>query len=139
MVDVQPPARTSIEATVFDSERNVLRGGYSPSSGQYHFPLQIVCPYSGADDVEAVMLSTEATAWGWTVVTAPPPGYSGPVPYGFGVVELTHEKLRLVTRLRISDPAELSFGDALQLVADVVGHDEVGNEVVVWAFAKVVS
>ena len=65
-----------------------LIGGYSPTSGQYHFPLLDTCPYSGATDVERVLLSRDATLWAWTAVTAAPPGYEGPVPYGFGVVEL---------------------------------------------------
>jgi uncharacterized protein len=92
-----------------------LRGGYSPTSGKYHFPLQQVCPYTGADDVEEVALSRDATLWAWTAVTAAPPGYEGPVPFGFGVVELVKEKLRIITRLRESDPSQLTFGQPMQL------------------------
>jgi uncharacterized OB-fold protein len=88
------------------------------------------CPYSGATDVERVVLSGAATLWVWTAVTAAPPGYQGGVPYGFGVVELVQEQLRVITRLRESDPARLEFGQALTLVAD-----ELPNGVVTWAFA----
>src|SRR5689334_20477081 len=107
-----------------------LIGGFSPTSGKYHFPLLDTCPYSGATDVERVLLSRDATLWAWTAVTAAPPGYTGPVPYGFGVVELVHEQLRIITRLRQADPGRLAFGQAMTLVAD-----ELPDGVVTWAFA----
>jgi uncharacterized protein len=107
-----------------------LIGGYSPTSTKYHFPLLDTCPYSGATDVQRVLLSGAATLWAWTAVTAAPPGYTGPVPYGFGVVELVHEQLRVITRLREPDPAQLEFGQAMTLVAE-----ELPDGVVTWAFA----
>ena len=107
-----------------------LIGGWSPTSGRFHFPLLDVCPYSGEADVERVLLSRDATLWAWTAVTAAPPGYEGPVPFGFGVVELTAERLRIVTRLREADPTRLAFGQPLTLVAD-----ELPGGVVTWAFA----
>jgi uncharacterized OB-fold protein len=112
-----------------------LVGGYSPSSGRYHFPRFDVCPYTGADDVERVLLSRSGTLWAWTAVTTAPPGYAGSVPFGFGIVELTAEQLRVVTRLTVAEPAALSFGQAMTVVADVVGPGDDGNELVAWAFA----
>ncbi len=111
-----------------------LIGGYSPKSGRYHFPRLDTCPYSGATDVETVTLSALATLWAWTAVTAAPPGYAGPVPFGFGVVELEQEHLRVITRLTEPDPARLAFGDPMQLVADTL-PDADGGSVVTWAFA----
>ena len=107
-----------------------LIGGYSPTSTKFHFPLLDTCPYSGATDVQRVVLSRDATLWAWTAVTAAPPGYTGPVPYGFGVVELVHEQLRVITRLREADPSRLEFGQPMTLVAD-----ELSDGVVTWAFA----
>jgi uncharacterized protein len=107
-----------------------LIGGYSATSKRFHFPLLDTCPYSGARDVERVELSRDGTLWAWTAVTAAPPGYEGPVPYGFGIVELTHEQLRIVTRLRESDPSSLSYGQAMSLVAD-----ELPGGMITWAFA----
>jgi uncharacterized OB-fold protein len=107
-----------------------LIGGYSPTSTKFHFPLLDTCPYSGATDVERVALSGAATLWAWTAVTAAPPGYTGPVPYGFGVVELVREQLRVITRLRERDPGKLAFGQPMTLVAD-----ELPGGVVTWAFA----
>jgi uncharacterized protein len=110
-----------------------LIGGYSPTSGRHQFPRLDTCPYSGATDIETVTLSSEATLWTWTAVTAAPPGYAGPVPFGFGVVELEHEHLRVITRLTESDPAQLLFGQAMRLVADNLPGDD-GEPVVTWAF-----
>jgi uncharacterized OB-fold protein len=112
-----------------------LVGGYSPTSGKYHFPLLSTCPYSGATDVQRVHLSAVGTLWGWTAVTAAPPGYLGEVPFGFGVVELPENDLRVITRLTVSDPGALEFGQPMQLVVDPLHVDDDGNEVVTWAFA----
>jgi hypothetical protein len=62
-------------------------------------------------------------------VTAAPAGYEGPVPYGFGVVELNDSGLRVVTRLTEPDPARLTFGQPMVLVAD-----QVSDDVATWAF-----
>ncbi|HTL86649.1 MAG TPA: OB-fold domain-containing protein [Acidimicrobiia bacterium] len=107
-----------------------LLGGYSPSSGKYHFPRLDTCPYTGARDVEPVALSRDATLWAWTAVTAAPPGYEGPVPYGFGIVELTKEHLRVITRLQCADVDALQFGQPMTLVADELPSGET-----TWAFA----
>ncbi len=123
----------AIQAGLFEIAADgsiTLIGGYSPTSAKYHFPLLDTCPYSGAIDVQRVVLSTVATLWAWTAVTSAPPGYTGPVPYGFGVVELVREKLRVITRLRETDPDRLEYGQSMTLVAD-----ELPDEVVTWAFA----
>jgi uncharacterized OB-fold protein len=73
--------------------------------------------------------------WAWTAVTAAPPGYQGHVPYGFGVVELTEEQLRVITRITEPDPAALHFGQSMHAVAEVLHVDDFGNEVLTWAFA----
>jgi uncharacterized OB-fold protein len=110
-----------------------LLGGYSPSSGLHHFPRFGICPYTGADDVEPARLADRGTLWAWTAVTTAPPGYTGAVPFGFGVVELTGG-LRLVTRITETDPAALELGTPMRLVADVVAIDDDGTEVIAWAF-----
>lgn len=110
-----------------------LIGGYSPTSERFHFPRLDSCPYTGATDVETVTMSSEATLWAWTAVTAAPPGYLGTVPFGFGVVELVRERLRVITRLTEADPANLSFGEPMQLVAETLPGER-GEPVVTWAF-----
>ncbi len=109
-----------------------LVGGFSHISGHHHFPLGPVCPYTGADDVEQVLLPRDGHLWAWTAVTHPPPGYDGPIPYGFGVVELDHIGLRVVTRLTESDPSRLYQGQRMTLVTD-----DLGDHVATWAFAPV--
>jgi uncharacterized OB-fold protein len=131
------PMRRAIAPELFDLDADgnlTLLGGYSPTSGLHHFPRVSICPYTGADDVEGARLADRGTLWAWTAVTAAPPGYSGPVPFGFGIVELP-DGLRVVTRITEADPAALGFGMAMRLVADVVAVDDDGTEVVAWAFA----
>lgn len=109
-----------------------LIGGYSHISGHHHFPLGPVCPFTGAADVARVLLPRDGRLWAWTAVTHPPPGYDGPVPYGFGVVELDGIGLRVITRLAESDPTRLHQGQRVTLVTD-----DVGGGVATWAFAPV--
>ena len=106
-----------------------LVGGWSPTSGRHHFPLAERCPYSGADDVERVLLPTTGRLWLWTAVTAAPPGYDGPVPYGFGVVALDGIDLNVIGRLDETDPSNLREGMAARVVAEHTGDVET------WAFA----
>jgi uncharacterized OB-fold protein len=102
-----------------DGDSIVLLGGYSRTSGHHHFPLGEVCPYTGADDVEPVDLPVTGRLWLWTAVTSAPPGYEGPVPYGFGVVDLDGIDLRVVGRLTAADPANLREGQPMRLVPDL--------------------
>jgi uncharacterized OB-fold protein len=130
-------ARRAVAPDLFelgDDGGLTLLGGYSPSSGLHHFPRFATCPYTGADDVEPARLANRGTLWAWTAVTAAPPGYTGPVPFGFGVVELT-DGLRIVTRITEADPAALTFAMQMRVVADVIAVDDDGTEVVAWAFA----
>ena len=128
-----PRAISSGLFELHDDGTIMLVGGYSPTSRRYHFPRLDSCPYTGATDVETVELSPDATLWAWTAVTAAPPGYAGPVPFGFGVVELVHEQLRVITRLTEADPGNLVFGQPMRLVADTLPGED-GEPVVTWAF-----
>jgi len=110
-----------------------LVGGFSPTSGLHHFPIAEVCPYSGAADVERRLLSPTGTLWGWTSVETAPPGYAGPVPYGFGIVELP-EGIRIVTRLTEPDPSRLAFGQPVRLVVEMMPVTD-GDTAEIYAFA----
>jgi uncharacterized OB-fold protein len=116
-----------------DPDGLVLLGGRSTSSGLTHFPLRAVCPYTGADDVVPVDLPRTGRLWAWTAVTAPPPGYCGPVPYGLGIVELD-DGLRVVGRITVADVDALEAGRPMAVVADTVPGDD-GDPATVWAFA----
>jgi uncharacterized OB-fold protein len=112
----------------------VLRGGRCRSCRAPQFPRPEACGVCGGPTDELRLSGNGASLWGWTSVQAAPPGYDGPVPYGFGVVELP-EGLRVITRLTEPDPANLHFGQPMRLVPDVVARDADGNDVVTWAFA----
>ena len=92
-----------------------LVGGQCASCRRRHFPPASWCPWCGGEEVDTVTLSTTGTLWAWTAVVAPPPGYDGEVPYGFGVVELPADGLRLVTRLTEPDPSRLTLGQPVEL------------------------
>ena len=92
-----------------------LLGSRCADCSGHHFPRHTTCPYCSSDRVVEVELSPSGQLWAWTAVTAAPPGYTGPVPFGFGVVELP-EGVRVITRLTESDPARLEFGQAMRLV-----------------------
>ena len=91
-----------------------LIGGECASCGRRHFPRATICPWCGHGEVTEVTLSSEGTLWGWTAVNAAPPGYEGPVPYGFGVVELPADGIQVVTRLVEADPSALDVGMAMR-------------------------
>jgi uncharacterized OB-fold protein len=111
-----------------------LHGGRCTACERHHFPAASRCPYCGAADVTEVALSDRGTLWAWTAVTAPPPGYRGEVPFGFGVVELP-EGIRVITRLTEADPARLAFAMPMRLVVDPLHTDDDGRTVVTYAFA----
>ncbi len=111
----------------------VLVGGRCRACKKVCFPRQQVCPYCSCEPVDEMELSRTGTLWAWTAVTAPPPGYEGPVPYGFGVVELP-EGLRVITRLTESDPSKLEFGQTMELVLEPLTEDG-GRRVLTYAFA----
>jgi uncharacterized protein len=103
-----------------------LLGGECGDCGRRHFPLAEWCPWCGGEGPTQVQLSTGGVLWSWTTVLHPPPGYSGEVPYGFGVVELPADGLRIVTRLTETDPARLSAGQPMRFVVDPAAES--------WAF-----
>lgn len=114
-----------------DEDGVTLLGGHSPSSGLRHFPLAPVCPYSGADDVEPVDLPRTGTVWLHTTVNLAPPGYRGPVPYDFGVVELDGEPvLRVVGRLAGEG---LARGTPVHLQGEELPGPD-GEPVTTWVF-----
>ena len=99
-----------------------LLGGDCGACGRVQFPMASTCPACGGDDVGEVHLPSRGKLWGWTAVTAPPPGYLGTVPFGFGVVELDGG-LRVITRLEEPDLTRLEFGMPMHLVIAVLGPD----------------
>jgi uncharacterized protein len=124
------PTRPVREGLFTDSH---LVGGRCGSCARYHFPAAETCPYCGSDDTTPVELSNTGTLWGWTVVTAAPPGYRGEAPFGFGVVELP-EGIRVISRVEEGDPARLSFGMPVRFAVTPLRTDDDGTQVVTYTF-----
>ena len=66
-------------------------------------------------------------------MNARPPGYRGPLPYGFGIVELP-EGLRVVSRLAESRLEELGPGMPLALEIAPLFVNDAGDEVLSFAY-----
>jgi uncharacterized OB-fold protein len=122
------------EGLFVEGDPPVLLGTRCGNCGSVHFPRADACTYCATEDPEPIELSGSGTLWAWTAVTAPPPGYQGEVPFGVGVVELP-EGVRIIGRLTESDPAALSFGQAMELRIVALHADEDGSEVMTYAFA----
>jgi hypothetical protein len=99
-----------------------------------HFPAASVCPYCAAGDCVETEVGPAARLWLHTVVSTRPPGYRGPLPYGFGVVEID-EGLRVVTRLSEPRPDRLQPGMAMRLIVEPLFIDDEGAAVFSYAFA----
>ena len=105
-----------------------------PGCGRHHFPAAETCPYCRGDGCEAAAVGARGRIYLATVVTAAPPGYRGPVPYGFGVVEL-EEGLRVVTRLADARIESLAPGTPVELQVAPLFRNEDGDEVLSFSYA----
>jgi uncharacterized OB-fold protein len=68
------------------------------------FPRETRCPHCRSTDLKPLPLSTTGTVFSYTIVRVPVPGYTGPVPYGLGVVELP-DGIRVNSTL-VAEPLE---------------------------------
>ena len=110
-----------------------LLAGRCIACGQLHFPRGPVCPYCAADDPDERPVGPTARLWLFTAVTSRPPGYRGPLPFGFGIVELDGG-LRVVARLTEADVTRLRPGLPMRLVLEPLHTDDDGRPVVSYAF-----
>jgi len=126
----------AIHGGLFVVERGEARllAGRCTSCRDLHFPREDECPYCGAD-AEACSVGPGATLKLFTVVRTAPPGYRGPVPYGFGAVELDGTGLCVLGRLTEADADRLRVGLPLHLVVEPLFTDDAGQAVLSWAFA----
>ncbi len=111
-----------------------LLAGRCVACARLHFPASSICPYCGTADATPAAIGARGTLWLWTVVANRPPGYRGPVPFGFGVVELADDGLRVVTRLTEPRLASLRQGLPMRLVLDTLFTDDDGVAVVSYAY-----
>ena len=117
-----------------DAGPPALLGSRCAACGSVLFPRADACTYCATEDPDPVELSGTGTLWAWTAVTAAPPGYTGEVPFGVGVVELP-EGVHVIARLTESDPAALATGQPMELRIETLHRDDEGNDVVTYTFA----
>lgn len=110
-----------------------LLAGCCAACHRLHFPRGPVCPYCAADACEEHPVGPGGLLWLYTAVNARPPGYRGPLPFGFGIVELPGG-LRVVTRLTEARLDRLRPGLAMRLVLEPLHADDDGRPVVSYAF-----
>ena len=101
--------------------------------GKHHFPAGTTCPYCSGSECGVEAIGARGTLYLHTVVNARPPGYRGPLPYGFGIVELP-EGLRVVSRLAESRLEELRPGMPLALEIAPLFVNDAGDEVLSFAY-----
>ncbi len=111
-----------------------LLAGRCADCEKLHFPAAPGCPYCGAGDARVEPVGPTGRLALYTEVANRPPGYRGPLPYGFGVVQVDGGDLRVVTRLTESRLDRLSPGLAMRLVVEPLFTDDDGREVLAWAF-----
>jgi uncharacterized OB-fold protein len=101
-----------------------LLGAHCQTCDRVSFPAAKWCPYCRSAELESKWLSSTGTIFSYTIVRTPVPGYTGPVPYGLGVVELP-ERIRIKTVL-VAEPLEaLSIGAPVSFcLLDVGNADE---------------
>ena len=112
-----------------------LLAGRCASCRELHFPAADTCPYCGAGAV-AQPIGSRGTLRLFTVVATAPPGYRGPVPYGFGVVEVEASGLCVVSRLEEAALERLAPGLPMHLVIAPLFSDAEGCDVLSWSFAR---
>jgi uncharacterized OB-fold protein len=119
---------------VVDDAGPRLLAGRCERCRELHFPAAETCPYCGQSAVPEPV-GPRGTLRLFTVVQTAPPGYQGPVPYGFGVVELDATGLCVVSRLDETSLARLRPGLPLTLRIAPLFTDPDGHDVLSWSFA----
>jgi hypothetical protein len=118
---------------VEDADGPRLLAGRCPACARLHFPAAPVCPYCGSDGCAEARVGPEGRLCLYTAIVSPPPGYRGPVPYGFGVVELAGG-LRVIARLGEARLERLRPGLPVRLAVEPLFTDDEGREVRSYVF-----
>ena len=111
----------------------MLVGWQCRRCGEHFFGEVLFCRSCSSQDLESVQLSSRGSLHSYTIVRVPPPGWKGEVPYALGQVELP-EGPHVLCRVVDCPHERLSVGMALELTTEVVGEDDAGNRLVVYAW-----
>jgi uncharacterized protein len=115
-----------------------LLASWCPGCKHLHFPSASSCTYCGGTDCSVQAVGPLGSLFLFTEIRTAPPGYRGPVPYGFGVVELA-EGLRVVTQLTGTNATTLRPGIAMRLVITTLCTDDDEAPVLSYAFTPCVE
>jgi uncharacterized OB-fold protein len=110
-----------------------LAGSKCKSCGELVFPKRARCTNCSAEEMEEVALSKKGKIYTYTIVHNATPGYTGPLPYAVGAVELP-EGIVILSPLTQCDFEKLEVGMAVELVLEKLYEDENGNEVMSYKF-----
>jgi len=110
-----------------------LLGVKCKSCGELFFPKRNRCTNCFAEEIEEVALSKKGKIYTYTIVHNATPGYTGPVPYGVGAVELP-EGIVILSPLTQFNFDKLKIGMDVELVLEKLYEDEKGNEVISYKF-----
>lgn len=99
----------------------------------HQFPAAATCPYCGGR-CDTLPVGPDGELRLLTVVHKAPPGYRGPVPYGFGVVRLREVPLEVISRVCGPSLESIAPGTPLRLAIEPLYRDEDGCDVLSWAF-----
>ena len=118
------------------SEEPHLLGSKCSVCGEAFFPRRTRCANCGNERLEQVLLSRRGKLYNYTIVHNATPGYTGPVPYGVGRVELP-EGCAISGLLIGCDLKTIKIGMPFELVLEKQYDDENGNEVIAYKFKSI--
>jgi len=110
-----------------------LKGAKCKSCGELFFPARTKCRKCFAEDMEEISLSQRGKVYSYTIVRNATPGYTGPVPYAVGAVELPGG-ITILSPLTQCQLDQLKIGMNVALVLEKLCEDEKGNDVISYKF-----
>ena len=110
-----------------------LAGVKCRNCGELSFPKRDRCIHCSAGEIDEVALSKRGKIYTYTIVHNATPGYTGPLPYAVGAVELP-EGIVILSPLTQCDFDKLEVGMVVELVFEKLYEDENGNDVMSYKF-----
>jgi uncharacterized OB-fold protein len=114
-------------------EKPRLTGVKCRSCGELFFPKRAKCIKCFAEEMEEVALSQRGKVYSYTIVHHATPGYTGPLPYAVGAVELPGG-IVVLSPLTQCHLDQLKIGMDVELVLEKLYEDENGKEVISYKF-----
>lgn len=110
-----------------------LMGVKCRSCGELFFPERTKCIKCFAEEMDEISLPQRGKVYSYTIVHHATPGYTGPLPYAVGAVELPGGIVVLspLTQCRLD---QLRIGMEVELVLEKLCEDQNGNEVISYKF-----